>query len=49
MNTMDLFDRIEDQSVQLQPHGVVDMKRIEEMTMEKISAKNTIPAKGRRS
>ena len=28
MKTMDLFDKIEDNSVQLRPYGVVDMKRI---------------------
>ena len=39
MKTLDLFDKVEDQSVQLQPHGVVNMKRIEELTMEKLSAK----------
>ena len=49
MKTMDLFDAIEDQSVQLQPHGVVDMKRIEDLTRQKIRAKNTTPAKRRRS
>lgn len=39
MKTMDLFDRIEDNSVQLRPYGVVDMKRIEELTMQKINTK----------
>ena len=46
MKTLDLFDKVEDQSVQLQPHGVVNMKRIEELTMEKLSAK---PVRRRRS
>lgn len=46
MNTMDLFDRIEDNSVQLRPYGVVDMKQIEELTMQKITAK---PVRRRRS
>ena len=41
MKTIDLFDTTEDQSVRLQPHGVVNMKRIEELTMQKISAQNT--------
>lgn len=39
MKTMDLFDKIEDNSVQLRPYGVVDMKRIEELTMQRITAK----------
>ena len=39
MKTMDLFDRIEDNSVQLRPIGVVDRKRIEELTMQKITVK----------
>ena len=39
MKTMDLFDRIEDNSVQLRPIGVMDMKRIEELTMQKITVK----------
>ena len=47
MKTFDLFDAIEDQSVQLQPHGVVNMKRIEELTMEKISPKTAKPARRR--
>ena len=46
MKTLDLFDNVEDQSVQLQPHGVVNMKRIEELTIEKLSAK---PVRRRRS
>lgn len=46
MKTLDLFDKLEDQSVQLQPHGVVNMKRIEELTMEKVTAK---PIRRRRS
>lgn len=46
MKTMDLFDRIEDNSVQLRPIGVVDMKRIEELTMQKITVK---PVRHRRS
>lgn len=45
MKTIDLFDYIEDQSVQLQPHGVVNLKHIEERTMEKINANNTKTAK----
>lgn len=45
MKTMDLFDTIEDQSVQLQPHGVVNMKRIEEMTMQKASTNRTVARK----
>ena len=49
MKTIDLFDAIEDQSVQLQPHGVVNMKRIEELTMQKVSANNTTPVHHRRS
>ena len=49
MKTLDLFDSLEDQSVQLQPHGVVNMKRIEEMTMQKISANNANPVRRRRS
>lgn len=46
MKTMDLFDRIEDNSVQLRSIGVVDMKRIEELTMQKITVK---PVRHRRS
>lgn len=46
MKTIDLFDRIQDNSVQLRPYGVVDMKRIEELTMEKV---NTKPVHRRRS
>ena len=38
MKTFDLFDTIEDASLMLQPQGVVNMKRIEEMTMQKINA-----------
>ena len=49
MKTMDLFDTIEDRSVQLQPHGVVNMKRIEDMTMQRISAANDKPVRRRRS
>ena len=49
MKTIDLFDTIEDQSVRLQPHGVVNMKRIEELTMEKINAQNTKNTKQHRS
>lgn len=49
MKTLDLFNAIEDQSVQLQPHGVVNMKRIEELTMQKVSAKNAKPVRHRRS
>ena len=41
MKTIDLFDAIEDQSVRLQPHGVVNMKRIEELTMQKVDAHKT--------
>ena len=37
MKTIDLFDTVEDQAVQLQPLGLVNRKRIEELTMEKIS------------
>ena len=39
MKTLDLFDTIQDQSVQLRPCGVVDMKRIEELTMQRLSEK----------
>jgi len=49
MKTIDLFDTLQDQSVQLQPHGVVNMKRIEELTMKKIGAQNAAPAKRHRS
>ena len=49
MRTIDLFDAIEDQSVRLQPHGVVDMKRMEQLTMQKISAQNKKPFQRRRS
>ena len=49
MKTIDLFDTIEDQSVRLQPHGVVNMKRIEELTMQKLDTHNTVSAKRRRS
>ena len=49
MNTLELFDTINDQSVQLQPHGVVNRKRIEELTMQKISANHTKPIHRRRS
>lgn len=49
MKTIDLFDTIEDQSVLLQPHGVVNMKRIEELTMQKITAQNAKPGKRRRT
>ena len=47
MKTLDLFDTIEDQSVQLQPNGVVNMKRIEELTMQRVSAKSEKPARRR--
>ena len=47
MKTLDLFDTIEDQSVQLQPSGVVNMKRIEELTMQRISAKSETPVRRR--
>ena len=33
MKTIDLFDTIEDQAVQLQPLGMVDRKRIEALTL----------------
>lgn len=49
MKTIDLFDTIEDRSVQLQPHGVVNMKRIENLTMQKISANSAKSAGHRRS
>jgi len=49
MKTIDLFDRIEDQSVQLQPNGVVNIKRIEELTLQKLSAKSNKPIHQRRS
>ena len=49
MKTLDLFGTIEDQSVQLQPNGLVNMKRIEELTMQKISAKNANPVRRRRN
>lgn len=49
MKTIDLFDTIEDQSVRLQPHGVVNMKRIEELTMQKVDAHKTEQNKRRRS
>ena len=49
MKTFDLFDTIEDDSVQLQPHGVVDIKKIEELTMHKIALQNTNPVRHRRS
>jgi len=49
MKTIDLFDTLQDQSVQLQPHGVVDMKRIENITMQKVTAQNAKPLKRRRS
>lgn len=39
MNTMDLFDRIEDNTIQLRSCAMVDIKRIEEMTMQRITAK----------
>ena len=48
MNTFDLFDTIEDSAVQLQPHGGVDMKKIEKMTLDKVKAKNTVPFKCRK-
>lgn len=48
MNTFDLFDTIEDSAVQLQPHGGVDMKKIEKMTLDKVKAKNTVPFKRRK-
>lgn len=47
MNTMDLFDMLQDQSVQMQPNGVVNMKRIEEMTIQRISEQSTAPTKRR--
>lgn len=46
MNTMDLFDRIEDNTIQLRSCAMVDIKRIEEMTMQRITAK---PVRHRRS
>ena len=46
MNTMDLFDRIEDNTIQLRSCAMVDIKRIEEMTMQRISVK---PVRHRRS
>lgn len=49
MKTIDLFDRIEDQSVQLQPNGVVNMKRIEALTLQKLSAMSNKPMHRRRS
>ena len=49
MSTFDLFDKIEDSAVLLQPHGDVDMKKIEKMTMEKVNAKKVLPMKRRRS
>ena len=49
MKTIDLFDTLQDQSVQLQPHGVVDLKRIENLTMQKVAAQNIKPFKRRRS
>ena len=49
MKTIDLFDEIEDQSVRLQPSGVVNMKNIEELTMQRVSAKNAKPVRHRRS
>ena len=49
MKTIDLFDTIEDQSVQLLPLGMVDKKRIENLTMQKISANHTNSVKHRRS
>lgn len=49
MKTIDLFDTIEDSSVQLRLHGVADMKRIEELTMQKITGQTAPPAKRRRS
>ena len=49
MKTLDLFDRIEDQSVQLRPYGVVNMKRIEALTMEKVSGQSVAATRRRRS
>ena len=49
MKTMDLFDKIEDQSVQLQPHGVVNMKRIEELTMQKVVSQSKMAVHRRHS
>ena len=49
MKTLDLFDTIDDQSLRLQPHGVVNMKRIEELTMKKIDTQSKAPAKRRKS
>ena len=46
MNTMDLFDRIEDNTIQLRSCAMVDIKRIEELTMQRITAK---PVRHRRS
>ena len=49
MKTIDLFDTVEDQAVQLQPLGLVNRKRIEELTMEKIAAAGGKPVYRRRS
>lgn len=49
MKTFDLFDTIEDASLVLQPQGVVNMKRIEEMTMQKINANRAVARKHRKS
>lgn len=49
MKTFDLFDTIEDASLMLQPQGVVNMKRIEELTMEKVTGKNNRRIRQRRS
>lgn len=48
MKTIDLFDTIEDQAVQLQPLGMVDRKRIEALTMEKITVADKKPPTRRR-
>ena len=49
MKTLDLFDTIEDQSVQLLPYEVVCRKQIEELVMQKVSAANPKPVVHRRS
>lgn len=47
--TMDLFDAIEENSVQLQPHSAANIDRVMELTMKKVNMKNTVQDGHRRS
>ena len=47
--TMDLFDAIEDNSVQLQPHNAVNVDRVMALTMKKVNTKNDVQGGHRHS